>query len=100
MADYEITYLGDTVRITTYWYNWSDALVDLASHSIKIYDPSGTLLGTYVSPTHDGTGTYHYDYSLPASNAGSYLCWWQGTHSDASVKSCVIVIPASNPIAT
>lgn len=99
-ADYEITYLGDTVRITTYWYNWSNALVDLSSSSIKVYSPSGTLLGTYTTPTNDGTGTYHYDYTVPSTPAGSYLCVWTGTYTDASVKTCAIVIPANDPTKT
>lgn len=97
-VDYEITYVGDTVRITTHWYNWAGALVDLASHSLKFYDPSGTLLGTYDNPIKDtGTGTYHYDYTIPATPVGSYLCHWKGTHTDGSVKSCVVVIPANDP---
>ncbi len=100
MADYEITYLGDTVRITTYWYSWSDVLTDIASSIIKFYSPSGALLGTYVNPIKDSTGTYHFDYTLPISGAGSYLCVWTGIHSDGSMKTAIVVIPASDPTKT
>ena len=69
---------GDAVRIKTTWKDFNGTLVDPASHSLNIYNPSGVLVvGPVTNPTKLETGIYYYEYDT-ASDAplGAWKYVW------------------------
>ena len=57
--------LGETVQIECTITDFNGNLVDPDSHEIKIYDPSGTLILTFDSPTQKSTGVYTFEFTIP-----------------------------------
>jgi hypothetical protein len=76
--------LGQPVRVSTTVRDVTGALVDAGTLTllVKIANTDGTFTttGTYSTPTHDSTGTYHQD--IPAADltaTGHYEYTWTST---------------------
>jgi hypothetical protein len=82
--------VGTVVRLNALIKNISSALVDAGSVTVKIKPPSGTF--TPVTPTHDGTGTYHYDYE-PAL-ALKHVARVEATNPDAAEEIEIWIKPS------
>ena len=55
-------------------------LIDADSHIISFYDPNGNIQAAPTTPTRDSLGTYHYDYTVPATGTvGLWRIVWQMT---------------------
>lgn len=83
--------LNQPVRISTTVRDDTGALVDAGSIALVVKliaaDDTQTTTGTYSSPVHDSTGTYHQD--VPAADltaAGHYIYTWTSTGTGAGVS--------------
>jgi hypothetical protein len=83
--------LGQPVRVSTTVRDVTGALVDAGTLTllVKLANVDGTsaTTGTYASPTHDSTGTYHQD--IPAADLaglGHYQYTWTSTGTGAGVS--------------
>lgn len=54
---------GNTVRLSATLTQVTTGAVDPASIQLFIW-AKGTSIGSPITPTHDGLGLFHYDYSL------------------------------------
>jgi len=84
--------LGQPVRVSTTVRDVTGALVDAGALTlvVKLANADGTFTttGTYPSPVHDGTGTYHQD--IPVTDlaaAGHYEYVWTSTGTGAGAKA-------------
>lgn len=68
--------IGTVVRLTTEVRNSSGTLVTPAAITITIRLPDATIVGPFT-PTSDGTGLYHYDYT--PVQAGRHIVRWTTT---------------------
>lgn len=59
------TYLGDTIRVKASLTDFDGSILTPDSQEVALYDPSGTVRDTEVSPTMDGPGVYHADLDIP-----------------------------------
>jgi hypothetical protein len=92
--------LGQPVRLSTTVKNSSETLADPGGISLTLYGPDGTVVQTYSSPTHDGTGLYHQDIpTTDLADAGHYRYVWTATGSNAGVDMDVFDVfdPAAYP---
>lgn len=69
--------LGQPVRVSWYTRDGDGNLVDAGTNSLVVklanVDGTSTTTGTYASPAHDSTGTYHQDIpSTDLATAGHY----------------------------
>jgi hypothetical protein len=83
--------LGQPVRVSTTVKDVNGTLVDAGTLTllVKIAQADGTqaTTGTYASPAHDSTGTYHQD--IPVTDlaaAGHYQYTWTSTGTGAGVS--------------
>jgi hypothetical protein len=83
--------LNQPIRISTTVRDVTGALVDAGTLTllVKIANIDGTFTttGTYSTPTHDSTGTYHQD--IPAADlaaTGHYQYTWTATGTGAGVS--------------
>ncbi len=70
-------YLGDTLIISGTIKNTAGALVDPTTSTVlTVVDPAGTKQATTATMTQDGTGLYHYDYTLTTGGpTGTWVAW-------------------------
>ena len=55
-------------------------LTDVDSHSISVYDANGNIQTTATTPTHVTTGTYLWNYQIPATGViGKWRIVWEMT---------------------
>jgi len=83
--------LGAPVRISTTVRDVTGALVDAGTLTLLVKiaaaDGTQTTTGTYATPVHDSTGTYHQD--IPAADLavlGHYQYTWTATGTGAGVS--------------
>ena len=83
--------LGQPVRISTTVRDVSGTLVDAGTLTLTVKlaaaDGTWTTAGTYATPTHDSTGTYHQD--IPAADlaaVGHYQYEWVSIGDGAGVS--------------
>lgn len=60
---------GDTVKLKASFRDWSGALEDRASVSVKIYNAGGTQVGATITGAdvvRESAGVYYTLYTLPA----------------------------------
>jgi uncharacterized protein YfaS (alpha-2-macroglobulin family) len=73
-------YPGDRTTINATIRDNKGVKVDPSSHEIKVYDPDGTLEGTFNDPVKDDVGEYHLDYDIPEDGkAGTWKAVWKAT---------------------
>lgn len=64
--------------------------VDPSTHEIKVYDPDGTLKGSFNDPVKDATGEYHLDYDIPENGkAGTWKAVWKATIGNGDKKETI-----------
>lgn len=83
--------LNQPVRLSTTVRDTTGALVDAGTLTllVKLSQADGTWLttGTYASPVHDSTGTYHQDIPVTdLATAGHYQYTWTATGTGAGVS--------------
>jgi hypothetical protein len=83
--------LNQPIRVSTTVKDVTGALVDAGTLTlvVKLAAADGTLTttGTYASPVHDSTGTYHQDVPVTDLAAvGHYVYWWTSTGTGAGVS--------------
>jgi uncharacterized protein YfaS (alpha-2-macroglobulin family) len=72
---------GDTVRIKNTIKDFDQVtLIDPDSHSIKVFDPTGTLQETVTDPARDSLGVFHFYYTIPEDGKpGTWRVEWTAT---------------------
>lgn len=79
MSEYII---NETIRINCTYTDIAGDLYDPTTISLKIFDPSGSLLKTVTYADAEiiksGVGIYYYDYKI-TGNVGYYITHWIGT---------------------
>lgn len=63
---------GETVRLVATITNTAGTAVNPATVKISIKNPSADLVVDSIAMTTGVTGTYYYDYEIPAANTGTY----------------------------
>ena len=83
--------LGQPIRMSTTVKDVTGALTDAGALTLLVKiaaaDGTSTTTGTYATPTHDSTGTYHQD--IPVTDltaAGHYQYTWTATGAGAGVS--------------
>ena len=69
--------IGDTVRFSVEFKDFSSVYADPTDIVLKIYDKHRRQVGSDISITEShktGTGIYSYDYTIPA-NADEYIIY-------------------------
>jgi hypothetical protein len=82
---------GQPVRISTAVRDVTGALVDAGTLTLLVKtaaaDGTWTTTGTYASPVHDSTGTYHQDIPVTdLATTGHYQYTWTSTGTGAGVS--------------
>ena len=82
---------GQPVRISTTVRDVTGALVDAGTLTLVVKiaaaDGTQTTTGTYATPSHDSTGTYHQDIPVTdLATAGHYQYTWTATGTGAGVS--------------
>ena len=82
---------GQPVRVSTTVRDSTGALVDAGTLTLVVKlaaaDGTWTTTGTYTTPAHDATGTYHQDVPVTDLAAlGHYRYWWTSTGTGAGVS--------------
>ena len=83
--------LNQPIRISTTVRDVTGALVDASTLTLLVkianVDGTSTTTGTYASPTHDSTGTYHQDIPVAdLAGLGHYQYTWTATGTGAGVS--------------
>jgi len=67
--------VGDTVRLTAVFYDFSGVLIDPTTVIVQIYDSEKVELGEPIilgPEAKDSAGTYHYNYTIPEGHKKLY----------------------------
>jgi hypothetical protein len=83
--------LGQPIRLTTTVRDTTGTLVDAGTLTLvaKLAQADGTqvITGTYATPAHDSTGTYHQDIPVTdLASTGHYQYAWTSTGTGAGVS--------------
>jgi hypothetical protein len=70
--------IGDTIRLKASFYNYSGALTDPDSVTVKIYTDIGPIQIETGAATKEATGVYYYDYTIPADINGALVYEFAG----------------------
>jgi hypothetical protein len=77
---------GQTIRLDVAYRDGAGDLVDPTTPLLDVLDPDGVVAGNNLVPTRDGTGRYHYSYTLAGdADLGVWTSRWSGTIDDAEL---------------
>jgi len=73
---------GEAVRLKCTMKDFDGIAFTPDTQEVKVYDPQGTLKGTYADPVLEAAGIYHVDHSTADSDMpGMWKCIWKTTKS-------------------
>lgn len=83
-------YRGDSITIRNTIKDENGNLMDPDSHSIKIFDPTGTQSGSEITnPTQESLGVFRITFDIPLNAAfGSWNVQWRavkGTYVETEI---------------
>lgn len=77
---------GGTIRLDARYVDGTGALTNPTTPRISIIDANSVTQVSNATPTQDGTGLFHYDYTVPALGVlGLWTARWTGTINSVNV---------------
>lgn len=79
---------GGTITLDAVYRDGSQQAVDPVGPNVDIIDALGATVVLNAVPTHDGLGSYHYNYAVAAdAPLGAWQIVWQGTVNGGPVEA-------------
>jgi hypothetical protein len=91
--------IGNLVRVSVNVTDINGVAADPTTIALTVDQPDGTLAGPYT-PTHDGTGAYHYDFLPTQAGRHAYRFVATGTNAGAYDGAFDVTAAFPFPLAT
>lgn len=85
--------VGDLVRLSAAFTDSAGVAADPTAVTLRLIDPTGVEVDPAPTPTHDGTGAYHYDLAIDA--AGIWVYRYAGTGAVVAAEEAKVFARSS-----